>query len=111
MCLEDSHKITRQKQRWNCSSTSVLQHCQGMKAVMPADKGEILTISVPEESFKCESGTQERYIDNDYSPGLWLTQLLYTPFYTYELVYNSETTLPKEIQLFTGEYVLLFFPK
>lgn len=78
---------------------------------MPADKGEILTISVPEESFKCESGTQERYIDNDYSPGLWLTQLLYTPFYTYELVYNSETTLPKEIQLFTGEYVLLFFPK
>ena len=70
-----------------------------MKAIMPADKGEILTVSVPEESFKCESGTQEQYIDNDYSPALWLTQLPYTLFYTYELVYNSETTLPNEIQL------------
>ena len=96
MCLADSHKITRQNQRWNCSCPSVLQHCQGMKAVTPADGGEILTVSVPEESFKCESGTQQRYIDNDYSPGLWLTQLLYTPFYTYELVYSSEATLPKE---------------
>lgn len=28
-----------------------------------------------------------------------LTQLPYTLFYTYELVYNSETTLPNEIQL------------
>ena len=74
------------------------QHCQGMKAVTPADK-EVLKISVPEESFKCESGTQEQYIDNDYSPALWLTQLPYTLFYTYKLVYNSKTTLPKEIQL------------
>lgn len=75
------------------------QHGQGMKAIMPADKGEILTVSVPEEPFKCESETQEQYIDNDYSPALWLTQLPYTLFYTYELVYNSETTLPNEIQL------------
>lgn len=77
------------------------QHGQGMKGYhAPADKGEILTVSRYQRSHSSvRSGTQEQYIDNDYSPALWLTQLPYTLFCTYELVYNRETTLPNEIQL------------